>query len=61
MTIIEVWFSSGRKERTMGGNEIIIDDREVQRHIYYGYVEKNGQAAPETRHHLTNRIEGKGM
>jgi hypothetical protein len=61
VTIIEVWFSSGRKERTMGGNEIIIDDREVQRQIYYGYVERNGQTAPETRHHLTNRIEGKGM
>ena len=61
VTIIEVWFSSGRKERTMGGKEIIIDDREVQRHIYYGYVEKKGQTAPETRHHLTNRIEGKGM
>ena len=61
VTIIEVWFSGGRKERTMGGNEIIIDDREVQRQIYYGYVEKNGQAAPENRHHLTNRIEGKGM
>jgi hypothetical protein len=61
VTIIEVWFSSGRKERTMGGDEIIIDDREVQRHIYFGYVEKNGQAVPETRHHLTNRLEGKGM
>jgi hypothetical protein len=61
VTIIEVWLSSGRKEKTMGGNEIIIDNREVQRQIYYGYVEKNGRAAPETRHHLTNRIEGKGM
>lgn len=61
VTIIEVWFSGGRKERTMGGNEIIIDDREVQRQIYYGYIEKTGQTAPETRHHLTNRIEGKGM
>lgn len=61
VTIIEVWLSSGRKEVTMGGKEILIDDREVQRHIYYGYVEKNGQSAPEERHHLTNRIEGKGM
>ena len=60
-TIIEVWLSSGRKERTMDGKEISIDDREVQRQIYYGYVEKNGQTAPEARHHLTNRIEGKGM
>lgn len=61
VTIIEVWLSSGRKEKTMGGNEILIDDREVQRHIYYGYIERNGQAPPEERHHLTNRIEGKGM
>ncbi|MBN2774128.1 MAG: MoaF N-terminal domain-containing protein [Prolixibacteraceae bacterium] len=61
VTIIEVWLSSGRKEVTMGGKEILIDDREVQRHIYFGYVEKKGQAAPESRHHLTNRIEGKGM
>ena len=61
VTIIEVWLSSGRKQVTMGGNEIIIDNREVQRQIYYGYVEKNGQSAPESRHHLTNRIEGKGM
>jgi len=61
VTIIEVWLSSGRKERAMGGTEIMIDDREVQRQIYYGYVEKNGQTAPEERHHLTNRIEGKGM
>lgn len=61
VTIIEVWLSSDRKEVTMKGNEIVIDDREVQRHIYYGYVEKKGQAAPELRHHLTNRIEGKGM
>ena len=61
VTIIEVWLSSGRKEVTMGGKEILIDDREVQRHIYFGYVERNGQSAPEERHHLTNRIEGKGM
>ena len=61
VTIIEVWFSSGKKERAMNGTEVSIDDREVQRHIYYGYIEKSGQTAPEERHHLTNRIEGKGM
>jgi len=61
VTIIEVWLSSGRKEVTMGGREIVIDDREVQRQIYYGYVAKDGQPPPEERHHLTNRIEGKGM
>lgn len=60
-TVFEVWFSSGEVARTLGGNEIKIDDREVQRHIYFGYVEIPGQKAPEKLHHLTNRIEGKGM
>jgi hypothetical protein len=48
-TVFEVWFS---------GYE---DNREVQRHIYYGYVDEPGQPAPESRHGLTNRIEGKGF
>ena len=48
-TVIEVWFSGYQ------------DNREVQRQIYYGYVEKSGTAAPKERHHLTNRVEGKGF
>ena len=60
VTVIEVWLSSGRKGRTMGGNEYTIDDREVQRQIYFGYVDK-GQEAPEKLHHHTNRMEGKGL
>ena len=60
-TVFEVWLSSGRKEKTLGGKEIVVDDREVQRHIHFGYVDVAGQKAPEGRHHLTNRIEGKGM
>jgi hypothetical protein len=48
-TVIEVWFSGYK------------DNREVQRQIYYGYVEANGKEAPKARHHLTNRIEGKGF
>lgn len=48
-TVLEVWFS---------GYE---DNREVQRQIYYGYVEQAGRAAPEARHGITNRIEGKGF
>lgn len=47
-TVIEVWF---------GGYE---DNREVQREIYYGYVD-TGAYAPEKRHHITNRISGKGF
>jgi hypothetical protein len=61
VTVFEVWLSSGRKYPTLGGKEIIVDDREVQRQIYFGYVEVAGQEPPEKLHHLTNRIEGKGM
>ncbi len=48
-TVFEVWFS---------GYE---DNREVQRQIYYGYVERPGEEAPQARHALTNRLEGKGF
>jgi hypothetical protein len=47
-TVFELWFS---------GYE---DNREVQREIYYGYVEQPGRAAPEERHAATNRLEGHG-
>lgn len=60
-TVFEVWLSSGRKEKTLGGKEITVDNREVQRQIYFGYVETPGRDAPENRHHPTNRIEGKGL
>lgn len=59
-TVFEVWFSSGRTESTLGGNTVTVDDREVQRQIYFGYVD-NGQEPPEQLHHYTNRIEGKGL
>ena len=61
VTVFEVWLSSGKKEMTMSQKEIVIDDREVQRQIYYGYVEVAGQEAPKERHHATNRLEGTGM
>ncbi len=61
VTVIEVWFSSDTKENAMMGPPIEIDAREVQRQIYYGYIETAGKEAPEKLHHLTNRIEGKGM
>lgn len=48
-TAFEVWFS---------GYE---DNREVQRQVYYGYVEQAGTPAPSARHGITNRIEGKGF
>jgi molybdenum cofactor biosynthesis protein MoaF len=48
VTAFETWFSGYQ------------DNREVQRQIYYGYVEVPG-APPATRHGITNRIEGKGF
>lgn len=60
VTVIEVWLSSGMKGTTMGRTEYTIDNREVQRQIYFGYVDK-GQKAPEELHHHTNRLEGKGL
>ncbi len=61
VTVIEVCLSSERKEAGMFGPGFTIDDREVQRQIYFGYVEVEGQEPPEKLHTLTNRIEGKGM
>ena len=61
VTVFEVWLSGGKKEITLSKKEFIIDNREVQRQIYFGYVEIAGQEAPKERHHLTNRIESKGM
>jgi len=57
VTVFEVWFSSGMSI----GRDQIVEDREVQREFYFGYVETSGKKPPETRHHLTNRIEGKGV
>lgn len=48
-TVVETWFN---------GYE---DNREVQRQVSYGYVERAGTAAPAARHGITNRIEGKGF
>lgn len=61
VTVFEVWFSSGNKEKTLSGKEITLDDREVQRQIYFGYVALAGREPPGEFHHYTNRIEGKGM
>jgi hypothetical protein len=60
VTVFEVWFSSGIKVNPGRPNEFTLDDREVQRQIYFGYVD-TGQKPPETLHHYTNRIAGKGL
>lgn len=48
-TVFELWFS---------GYE---DNREVQREIYYGYIDQPGREPPKARHVTTNRVEGKGF
>ncbi len=61
VTVFEVWLCSGKKEVTRSKKEFTIDDREVQRQIYFGYVDVRGKEAPKKRHHTTNRLEGTGM
>ncbi len=60
VTVIEVWFPDGREETSATGVDVVVDDREVQREIYFGQLAQ-GDAAPDERHHFTNRLEGKGM
>ena len=48
VTAFELWFCGFER-----------DKREVWRHFMFGYVD-TGAPAPEKRHALTNRIEGKG-
>ena len=48
-TVFELWFCGYQ------------DNREVQREIYYGYVEQPRQQVPKSRHGTTNRVEGKGF
>jgi hypothetical protein len=59
-TVFEVWTSSGIKQNADRPNEFTLDDREVQRQIYFGYVDRE-QKAPEKLHHYTNRMTGKGI
>ena len=47
-TVFEVWLCSDKKEVTLSRKEVGLDPREVQRQIYFGYVEVAGQKAPET-------------
>jgi hypothetical protein len=48
-TVIETWFSGYK------------DSREVQRQVYYGYMEVKDKDAPKERHGLSNRLEGRGF
>lgn len=59
VTVFEVWMSSGITGGT-GANQYTLDDREVQRQIYFGHVD-TGQGTPAELHKFTNRIEGKGI
>ncbi|MDR0311632.1 MAG: MoaF N-terminal domain-containing protein, partial [Acidobacteriota bacterium] len=62
VTVIEVWFSGGMKiGTTQAKTDLIVEDREVQREVYFGCLEVAGKKPPETRHHLTNRLESKGL
>ena len=45
-TVFELWFSGYK------------DNREVQREIYHGYVERADTPSPSARHVATNRMEG---
>ncbi len=59
-TVFEVWLCSGIKQNVGRPGEFTLDDREVQRQIYFGYVD-DGKAAPDKLHHYTNRMTGKGL
>lgn len=48
-TVFDLWFCGYQ------------DNREMQREIYYGYVEKSGEQPPTARHMPTNRVEGKAF
>lgn len=56
VTVFEVWLCGGKDAQGQA-----LDDREVQRQIYFGYVEVAGKEAPKKLHHTTNRLEGTGM
>ena len=69
VTVFETWFSgyrtiteavrtaAGEADFKFSGDE---KNREVQREVYYGYID-DGTEAPAQRHHLTNRMEGRGV
>jgi hypothetical protein len=50
VTVFEIWFCGGKDNQGQ-----VLDDREVQRQIYFGYVEVAGREAPKARHHRDPR------
>ena len=56
VTVFEVWLCGGKD-----GQGQALDDREVQRQIYFGYVDVAGQKPAAKLHHTTNRLEGTGF
>lgn len=59
-TVFEVWFSGEVFIGAGDARQKLDINREVQREVYFGYVDDGGQA-PEARHARTNRVEGKGF
>src|SRR5690606_24907032 len=59
-TVFELWFNGEVYIGAGDARQRIDVAREVQREIYFGYVD-TGATPPEGRHALTNRVEGKGF
>lgn len=67
VTVVETWFSGyvalQEAIAAASGTAASITNtrhREVQRELYHGYAD-DGSPAPSSRHHITNRMEGKGI
>ncbi len=61
VTVFEVWFSGfDALNSEQPWFEPGQYNREVQRQVWFGYVDAGG-AAPEARHRRTNRVEGQGF
>lgn len=54
-TVFEIWFCGGE-----GSQGQVLDNREVQRRVYFGHLDVPGLAPPKKRHHRTNRFEKRG-
>jgi hypothetical protein len=60
VTVVETWFSGEVFIGTGDARRKLDINREVQREIYFGYLD-DGSEAPTARHVRTNRVEGKGF
>jgi hypothetical protein len=59
-TVFETWFSGEVYIGAGDARQRLDINREVQREVYFGYVDAGGEA-PAARHVRTNRVEGKGF